>query len=63
MYKISFLFWRKIKDKKILASLMLFIICISSSSYALEYVIPVWLDTGGTREVSNEALRRKFFEY
>lgn len=47
-------------NKKILASLMLFIICISSSSYALEYVIPVWLETGGTREVSNDALGENF---
>lgn len=50
-------------NKKILASLMLFIICITSTSYALEYAIPVWLETGATREVSNEALRRKFFKY
>ncbi len=50
-------------NKKILASLMLFIICITSSCYAFEYVLPVWLESGSTREVSNEALRRKFFEY
>ena len=50
-------------NKKILASLMLFVICVGNISYALEYSVPVWFESGLTREVSNDALRRKFFKY
>ncbi len=50
-------------NKKILASLIIFVISICSSSYALEYSVPVWSEDGLVKEVSNEALRRKFFKY
>ncbi len=50
-------------NKKILASFIIFIICISNSSFALEYVVPVWTENGIVKEVSNEALRGEFFKY
>lgn len=47
-------------NKKILASFIIFIICISSGSYALEYAVPVWNEAGMVKEVSNEALGENF---
>ena len=44
-------------NKKILASFIIFIMWISSGSYALEYAVPVWNESGMVKEVSNEVRR------
>lgn len=45
-------------NKKILASCILFIMCITSSAYALEFSVPVW--NPGIEQVSAEALGENF---
>ena len=47
-------------NKKILASFILFVLCISNVSYGLDFAVPVWSETGEIEKASTEALGENF---
>ena len=47
-------------NKKILASFILFVLCISNVSYGLDLALPVWSETEAIEKANAEALGENF---